>query len=128
MSARIPVTDSGAREPLGAPLGDVSASELSASSTLDTLDASADEQALDKLMGRYEQLSARFDAFADAARGDDRREDEAGAGARRRDRSSDTGDDAPKSSRPQKRARRGRGPRGKAETDFKGFEGSSPKA
>ena len=126
MSARIPPVggDAGARAPVSPPAADyVEASEISAS-TLDTLDTFHDEQALDKLMGRYEQLSARFDAFADAARADGRRDDEAAAGAARC--RNDDGERAATVSRatpssPHKRARRGRRQTAKAELD--GFEG-----
>ena len=92
-------------------------------STLETLDSAYDEEALDKLMGRYEQLSARYESFSD--RGDGRRDSADGAeGATGRDRgaSDDVAFASPNPSRPSKRQRRG----GRRANKDAGFEGRLP--
>ena len=100
------------------PLADVLASSRDAepseesNSTLETLDSAYDEEALEKLMGRYEQLSARFYACSERADG-------------RRD-SADGDDAAPTpSSKPRPSKRQRRGGRRSSNKDA-GFEGRLP--
>ena len=96
-----------------------SATSEESGSTLDSLDSAYDEEALEKLMGRYEQLSARFDTIEGERTGGRRGETD----ELRRDKA----EDVPSATkRPTKRARRGGRRAGKGEPVSAGFEGRVP--
>ena len=90
-------------------------------STLETLDSAYDEEALEKLMGRYEQLSARF--YACSERADGRRDSADGDSGRDRVGSDDAAPTPSTKPRPSKRQRRGG--RRSSNKDA-GFEGRLP--
>ena len=110
------------------PLADVLASSRDAepseesNSTLETLDSAYDEEALEKLMGRYEQLSARF--YACSERADGRRDSADGDDAGRDRVESDDAAPTP-SAKPRPSKRQRRGGRRSSNKDA-GFEGRLP--